>query len=283
MKKNHQSCIEVLHKWAMLRSLVAHADQPQAASWEPVERISEAAQCKLSEDAERLKNLLERSSLSLSPLSDPLAEDFGVHRWLKGKREEVYSDWLAWVLEQLPKPEHIFKIFKIKLQKQYSGEVSVRRERWVPKGDEEEAGRIDLVVEVGDQWAMIIEVKMGLAELADTKKQRKYLRSKKAKVASTVLLALSGESQSYEGFKLRKWEDLCIQLRHMMPDLERAGLSVIQRTMILGFVGAVEQNILDFPGQLKLKLRRKYGMSSALEDYLRKCLNAEVFLCQDKL
>ncbi|MGH9879395.1 MAG: hypothetical protein ACRD5H_17325, partial [Nitrososphaerales archaeon] len=195
------------------------------------------------------------------------------------QREEVYSDWLAWAIEQLRNPDRIFQIFEVEPPRQYWGIVTVRRERWVPKGQEEQAGKIDLVVEAGDQWAMIIEVKMGSADIADTKKQRKYLRSKKARSASRVLLALSGERPIYEGgFILRKWEDICVRLRRIMPDLRKAGLSVVQRAMILSFVGAVEQNILEFPGQLRLKLGHRYGISSALEDYLDKCLKAEEFL-----
>jgi hypothetical protein len=267
-----QPSLETLHKWAALRSLIAQPQEPRETSWKPVERIRKAAQEKLHKDAVRLKNLLDRSSRSLFPLSDPLSEDFGSHRWLKGQREEVYSDWLAWILEQLPSPHHILKLFQVKSLMKYSGKISVRREIWVPKGNHERTGRIDLVVEVGDQWMIIIEVKMGSAELADTQKQRNYIRSSKAKSASRILLALSGASPTYEKFSLRQWRSLCILLRRMMPDLKKAGLTLIQRTMILSFVGAIEQNVLGFPGLLKLKLNNSYGMSPDLANYLTNCL-----------
>lgn len=275
MNTNRQSCTEILRKWAALRSLMAQPHELRGVSWEPVERIRKVAQAKLHKDAVRIRSLLDRSSRALFPLGDPLSEDFGSHRWLKGKREEVYSDWLAWTLEQLPSPGHIAELFQLQLPVKYSGKISVRREIWVPKGHHEQTGRIDLVVEVGDQWMIIIEVKMGSAELADTQKQRNYLRSRKAKSASKILLALSGASPTYEKFSLRQWRDLCILLRRMMPELKKAGLTLIQRTMILSFVGAIEQNIIGFPGLLKVKLNNSYGMSPDLENHLTNCLGTE--------
>jgi hypothetical protein len=45
---------------------------------------------------------------------DPLNFDLGVHRWLKEDREEAYSDWLKWIIEQLRLPVLVAKIFGIK-------------------------------------------------------------------------------------------------------------------------------------------------------------------------
>jgi hypothetical protein len=53
--------------------------------------------------ANNLEALLSESSSQLFPrLGDPLDPrlDFGAHRWLKNSREEVYSDWLAWVIQR---------------------------------------------------------------------------------------------------------------------------------------------------------------------------------------
>ena len=53
-----------------------------------------------AEDA-RLTQLYEDSKLHLFPLSDPLNVLFPLHRQLSSSREEVYSDWLQWILLQV--------------------------------------------------------------------------------------------------------------------------------------------------------------------------------------
>ena len=73
----------------------------------------EAAEPVLLENSRRLKTLLERSNETLSPLSDPLLEDYGVHEWLSRSREEAYSDWLAWVLRQIKEPRDVLRLLDI--------------------------------------------------------------------------------------------------------------------------------------------------------------------------
>ena len=73
----------------------------------------EAAEPVLLENSRRLKTLLERSNETLSPLSDPLLEDHGVHEWLSRSREEAYSDWLAWVLKQIKEPRDVLRLLDI--------------------------------------------------------------------------------------------------------------------------------------------------------------------------
>jgi len=36
-----------------------------------------------------------------------------MHRWLADDREESYSDWLAWVIEQIKMPELVFRVFGV--------------------------------------------------------------------------------------------------------------------------------------------------------------------------
>lgn len=58
-------------------------------------------QPKLRLEAERLRRVLRESNRRLRPLFDPLNSDFGLLRWLASGREEAYSDWLEWILEQI--------------------------------------------------------------------------------------------------------------------------------------------------------------------------------------
>jgi hypothetical protein len=47
------------------------------------------------------RTLLGKSNEFLASLSDPLTCDLGLHAWLRPQREESYSMWLQWSLQQL--------------------------------------------------------------------------------------------------------------------------------------------------------------------------------------
>ena len=51
-------------------------------------------------EGERIESLFSESSVILN-MADPLKVDLGVHEWLRGRKEENYSAWLAWCLRQL--------------------------------------------------------------------------------------------------------------------------------------------------------------------------------------
>src|SRR5262249_14371649 len=138
-----------------------------------------AAQEPLLLESERLRGLLERSNALLAPLADPLLTDFGVHQWLAKAREEVYSDYLKWIVEQLPTPEHVFRLFGINAPTGMAlcqENPMVKREVPVPQGHDGQSGRLDLVVRYGEKALIVIEVKKTSAEVADTLKQRGYMQ-----------------------------------------------------------------------------------------------------------
>lgn len=91
---------ELLSQWASLgRSIRV---DPPAVDWTPALRMIAAAEKDAEESRNVLKGLFERSKAEHFPeFGDPLDLDldFGAHRWLKGSREEAWSDWLAWILE----------------------------------------------------------------------------------------------------------------------------------------------------------------------------------------
>lgn len=63
----------------------------------------------------RFKSLLEESYRRRCPLGESLLLDFGAHRWLRGDREEIYSDWLALIIDGLMmrNPEVVLSLFGI--------------------------------------------------------------------------------------------------------------------------------------------------------------------------
>lgn len=100
--------IAVLDQWAEWGRERACPQQPRPG-WSAVETLIAAAQPRLLEDSRVLREILEISRDQLK-FTDPLLCDLGLHRWLAKDREEAYSDWLAWVLEQLGDTDAVFRV-----------------------------------------------------------------------------------------------------------------------------------------------------------------------------
>lgn len=146
--------------------------QPRRADWKAIRGLIKASQSVLKLKRRDVEQLLEQSDSKLEPLGDPLRVDFGAHRWLAGQREENYSDWLKWIVEQIS-AERVCEIFKIPnaIVSGCKG-LTAEREVWVEKGHEGQGGRLDLVIRYPDKAVIVVEVKLTGAESADTGKQQ---------------------------------------------------------------------------------------------------------------
>ena len=98
-------------------------------------------------------------------LCEPLLADAGLNRWLKKEREEAYSDWLAWILEQLQTSDVLKVLGLSEIAVCSNLHFRVQREYYIP------AGRLDLLLTLDDSIVVIIEVKKSSAEAADTEKK----------------------------------------------------------------------------------------------------------------
>lgn len=227
-----------------------------------LDSIVDAARGLWKVQSDRLRDLLNQSHESLQPFGDPFGTDFGAHRWLSSSREEVYSDWLAWIVEQIKDPRQIFAMFGIDeslAEDCHGGVVAVDREVWVPKGHPGRSGRLDLVIKFAGVPRAVIEVKRGSADepRADTGKHIGYMDWLKEwpnlgniqAQDRAILLALDGKKKKYDGFQLQRWSDVCVALRRIVPRL-RADRGLLTAAMILAFVSAVEQNLMRFSAQL---------------------------------
>ncbi len=201
-------------------------------------------------EAERVRSLLTKSTKRLEPLADPLATDFGLHRWLAGDREEAYSDWLQWVLQQVQTPREVFRLLGVslpgKLQDLRDMAPAVGRELQVPQGHEDQEGRLDLWVRYEGSVLFVLEVKKADADHADTRKQAGYkawLAAQPEPYKYPILIAAEAEAEVYEGFRLLRWSDLCVGLRRLARRLTSEGCLVVA-AMTLALAGAVEQNLL---------------------------------------
>jgi hypothetical protein len=215
--------------------------------------------------------------------------DLGTHRWLADDREEAYSDWLAWVVEQLKAPEPVFRLFGEKCPAEWSAcstALAVSREPVVPSGHAGHEGRLDLLIDYDGLPLLIVEVKKGGAEQADTEKQGGYRRSVEKRHPNRelrpVLLVTSAEEASSEGgFVIRTWAEVCVELRRMAAGKLKIGVPRISLAMILAFVAAVEQNLLGFSSDLIRRIKEDKGDSvyffnTNVVDHIAKSLSQEV-------
>jgi hypothetical protein len=193
-----------------------------------------------------LQGLLSRSARHFDPLPDPLTIDLGLHRWLKSQREESYSDWLQWVLQQLDNPASVAKLFGLPLPS-LEGPVSIEREVQV-RGIGGDCGRLDLLVRLAGQVLCVVEVKTrGYAD-EDLLKHDLYLACAEVPRGTPALfLAPEANEVNLRGFTFVSWADLTQRLRAQLPAVvDRKGLCV--GAMCLAFVSSVERNLCGFAG-----------------------------------
>jgi hypothetical protein len=95
------NAIDTLRTWAEIGRLLQTARPKEHANWATVSRLIDAAKPKLKAEGRELGRLLDESRRQLYPYGDPFDLDLGMHRWLSEDREEAYSDWLQWLVEQI--------------------------------------------------------------------------------------------------------------------------------------------------------------------------------------
>lgn len=216
----------------------------RSCTWEAVKQMLGGA----AEDSKRVESqicdLLNRSDAALSPMSDPLRAGLGLNRWLRSDREEAYSDWLAWIFEQLGSRD-VVALLPID-----DPEIADHCVRTTLRIDREYVipdGRLDLVLRFGQQAVLVVEVKLSSAESAQTAKQKHYGEWLKEHLARykirPVLLVVEAADTDYEGFQPFRWAELCFGLRRMLPDLSHR-IGLVKAAMVAAFIGAVEENLL---------------------------------------
>jgi len=253
----NERAIRLLEQWQRigievrlneLKRLRRHLD---AFRW-----MSAAGSAYATQRARHLEHLVESCSERFAPVGDPLAVGFGLNRWLSECREEAYSDWLAWVLQELGSAKLVsYLLFGWATETLNSGWAEhyiVDREVWVPEGHRGHAGRLDCVLRFGDDAVVVLELKKAEAESADTAKHEGYLKwlnNQPQPVKKAVLIAsATNDVQAYGGFDLLRWKDLCRRARYLIPVLlEEKRLQLSFVSVFCAFIGAVEQNFLRLP------------------------------------
>jgi hypothetical protein len=93
----------------------------------------------------------------------------------------------------------------------------------------------------------VIEVNVVKPEQGDLEKNKYYWDWKQSKNehAVAILLALDGDSDICNPFRLLTWTRLCVLLRKLLPRIQKEkGLAIA--ALVSAFVGAVEENLLGF-------------------------------------
>jgi PD-(D/E)XK nuclease superfamily len=279
--------VKALQVWAALGALLASDRHDSSLDWTPVHALIEAVKERLAVKSARLRDLLEESRRRLEYLGEPFDVNLGAHRWLSDEREEAYSDWLAWVIEQVKEPEPVLRLLGLDPPQDVSAwsstSLEVRREFPIPFGHEQRRGRLDLLIRYAGSVIIIVEVKTGTAEAADLAKQKGYWhwlveesKRRQAHHFLAVLLAAEAEHASYENFQYVPWSHVCAELRWMASQRGH-WKSLIVPAMILAFVGAVEQNVLGFPSGLILDIARGGApfFNAKVVDHLARWLTKE--------
>ena len=157
MPEENRSVIALRH-WSELGRMTRAHRRAAPVSWERVERLVDACNTVWRAQSEELRKLLEKSNSRFAPLVDPLLIDFDLHRWLVEQREEAYSDWLEWLVKQLPTLQDVFHVFGIQGVEDTARAFSTKREEWIKPPRSESYKRLDLVIR-GQDCLLVIEVK----------------------------------------------------------------------------------------------------------------------------
>jgi hypothetical protein len=245
-----------------------------------------AARPALLENAKRLRILLERSNRMLRPLADPLLTDYGAHEWLSRSREEAYSDWLKWVLRAVKEPHQLLRVLDIDdlvVEDTLRGiPLDWAREVFTAEGHPGHTGRIDLRMVVPGKVLIQVELKMASADYSDVEKNVGYTASAKTygvpkRHRHWRLLATEGDLPVYPGgYRLVTWRHLAVQLRIVAAQMVK-NREVLAASKVLGFVGAVEQNLINFSSSVaELAFSRNpMPLSAGLIDHLECSLNGK--------
>jgi hypothetical protein len=244
--------------------------------WDAVAGIIRIAETDAGKVKNQLEELLSESDrcLKASSLCEPLHADAGLNRWLRKEREEAYSDWLEWILQQLQQlPGGALNVLKVLgisapdiLAVSENRIFKIEREYCIPDR------RLDLLLTLGDSLIVVIEVKKYSAETADTEKQEPYyewLKQRRFRWRRALLLVADASEDRYHDFDRLLWEHLCIRLRLFLPELA-AALGPVKAAMFVAFIGAVETNLLNFVAPRDTDDIERLSYAKTIE-HLQKC------------
>jgi hypothetical protein len=208
-----------------------------------------------------LDRLMLQSDALLGPkFRDPLHCNLMMKDVLSEAREESYSAALGWSLGQLSIGQVLDVLGTRDLK--FRGNRWQQSMKWlcdteigVPEGHEGQGGRVDMSITFQNDLVAAIEIKTKEYTEHDTAKHRgysKWVESQASRVqAQMIFIAVRDLEIELHGFRFMNWSDIPAGLRKYAPHVIKNSEYSIAATY-LAFIGAVEQNLLDFgpPGGL---------------------------------
>jgi hypothetical protein len=254
------ACGDIFCTWANLgRTLRPERTGTSQFTW-PAEHIDALVRVYHAWDNEQKRiglELLERSAALLHPFGEPLSLEFGLNRWLRGEREEAYSDWMEWLFKKLSTNE-IIELLCVDPNHEVARRIEklpnpskVRREVPVRKGHEGASGRLDLVIEFEKQAVVVIEVKVVDAQSADTGKQKGYIESLQELNPHSypILLVVDQldkdtQPKKVDGFQVLSYRKLCLGLRNFVFKNKRDPRGYVFLSFVLALAATIESNLI---------------------------------------
>jgi hypothetical protein len=148
----------------------------------------------------------------------------------------------------------------------------VNREETIP------GRRLDIPIRYGDKLLVVVEVKtvsVGDEVQGQLRDQRNWLNRQMVKSKHAVLLAPEPFPKLCEGFSCLSWNELCSTSRKLVRDL-KSRLPMTLLGVILGFIGSVEQNVLEYLCCTSIPSNVGLGKWPELARYIAKTVNMEV-------
>jgi hypothetical protein len=247
-----------LRLWANLYRRGAFRASLPSGCWQAADELLRVARAADRSARDGLAKSLAISNRSFDPLADPLAIHFRGHRWLSSEREEAYSDWFGWILEQIDAAGRVLKMLGVRdrnlLRECASEKPIINREIKIPDG------RPDLIVEFGKRLLVIVEIKTksfdGVAVLDQLKRYTRWIQNRPQRTFCYFAAVEFGEFDCPAGFEPLPWRELTLRMREQAWEWVRAskkqprnGSDLIRAAMTLAFCGAVEQNLLGLSGK----------------------------------
>ena len=263
--------------WANLYRRGAFRAPLPSGSWQAVDDLIRIAKQADRSAGGALAESLASSNRTFDPLADPLAIEFRDHRWLSSEREEAYSDWLGWILEQIGDAGRILRLLGVRdrrlLRACAAEKPVINREFKIPDG------RPDLVVEFGNRLLVIVEIKTKPFDWDAVRDQlARYARwipdprnppQRTLRYFAAVEL---GELDCPSTFEPLPWRELTLRMREQAREWIRASKNhsldrsdLVRAAMTLAFCGAVEQNLLGLSG--KAVIFRTRSSAEYLEEW----------------
>lgn len=230
--------------WAVFDGLLAPSSGIEL-TWTPIDAWGQTAAEELREELARFRSCLaEWDSRLLHFGGEPSRRDWDSFRPLRLRREEDWSDWLAFLLQDATTPTFASHFLGPSLAPPGVSwtHPKVERERWTRDGKR----KADLVFSWRSGGATCLEVKVDDPNLEKTKETAEGVGANFSGILlSEEMVARWGPlAEDDKWTQVRTWRDVAVALRKALWEGKE---TVAWCAWAVAFLGAIEEKILGLP------------------------------------